>query len=295
SVGGGVGGAHSAKTGYRRDRVQTHAYELEQVSEEVVDRLDSTFARYEYRFGAPLMGYLAWGQAERAPDFWERSRDTTPFSLKPEQSRQWDAGLAWRTRDLDVTLSLFAARLDDYLLYTARPGSKPAMRNVDAETRGGELELRWQLAEQWRLDSGVAYTFGSNQSERRALAQMPPLDGKLALTWQPEERWNTTLVGRAVASQERVDVGAGNVAGQDQGATPGFATLGWSAAWQVTPEWQLSGGVDNLFDTFYYEHLSKSVHASQADIGYEQSGRIPEPGRTFWLGVSYRFRSAGAL
>ncbi|ALP40006.1 TonB-dependent copper receptor [Aeromonas schubertii] len=292
---GGEWGAHSAKTGYRRDRVKTEAYEQERVSEAVVDRLDSAFARYEYRFGVPLTGYLAWGQAERAPDFWERSRDTTPFRLKPEQSRQWDAGLAWRTRDLDVTLSLFAADIDDYLLYTARPGSKPAMRNVDAQTRGGELELRWQLAEQWRLDGGVAYTFGINRSEQRALAQMPPLDGKLALTWQPQEHWSTTLVGRAVASQERVDVGAGNVAGQDQGETPGFATLGWSAAWQLTPEWQLSGGIDNLFDTFYYEHLSKSVHASQADIGYEQSGRIPEPGRTFWLGVNYRFRSAGAL
>ncbi len=55
------------------------------------------------------------------------------------------------------------------------------------------------------------------------------------------------------------------------------------------------GRVDNLFDTFYYEHLSKSVHASQAGLGYEQSGRIPEPGRSYWLSVNYRFASAGVL
>ena len=48
-----------------------------------------------------------------------------------------------------------------------------------------------------------------------------------------------------------------------------------SGAWQFAKGWQLSAGVDNLFDTFYYEHLSKSVHASQAGLGYEQSGRIP--------------------
>ncbi|MGL5556918.1 MAG: TonB-dependent copper receptor, partial [Aeromonas veronii] len=84
-------------------------------------------------------------------------------------------------------------------------------------------------------------------------------------------------------------------AGQDQGETPGFFTMNLSGAWQFAKGWQLSAGVDNLFDTFYYEHLSKSVHASQAGLGYEQSGRIPEPGRSYWLSVNYRFASAGVL
>ena len=88
---------------------------------------------------------------------------------------------------------------------------------------------------------------------------------------------------------------AGENAGQDQGETPGFFTMNLSAAWQFHPGWQLAAGVDNLFDTFYYEHLSKSVHASQAGLGYEQVGRIPEPGRAYWLSVSYRFASAGVL
>ncbi|WP_368225804.1 TonB-dependent copper receptor [Aeromonas sp. R1-1] len=286
-------GAHSYKGGYRQDRVETTRYGAgDQTLYSETEHLDSGFGRYEYQWSPRWSSYLAWGQAERAPDYWERSKDSTPFTLNPERSRQWDAGLALRSRELDLTLSLFSANIKDYLLYNS---STRKVRNIDAQTRGGELEGRWQFAEQWRLDGGLALVYGENQSDNKPLAQMPPLDGKLALGWQPDEALSFTLLGRAVAAQDRVDVGSGTVAGQDQGETSGFFTMNLSGAWQFAKGWQLSAGVDNLFDTFYYEHLSKSVHSSQAGLGYEQSGRIPEPGRSYWLSVNYRFASAGAI
>lgn len=286
-------GAHSYKGGYRQDRVETTRYGAgDQTLYSETEHLDSGFGRYEYQWSPRWSSYLAWGQAERAPDYWERSKDSTPFTLSPERSRQWDAGLALRSRELDLTLSLFSANIKDYLLYNS---STRKVRNIDAQTRGGELEGRWQFAEQWRLDGGLAVVYGENQSDNKPLAQMPPLDGKLALGWQPNEALNFTLLGRAVAAQDRVDLWSGTVAGQDQGETPGFFTMNLSGAWQFAKGWQLSAGVDNLFDTFYYEHLSKSVHSSQAGLGYEQSGRIPEPGRSYWLSLNYRFASAGVL
>ncbi|MBL0640603.1 TonB-dependent copper receptor [Aeromonas veronii] len=286
-------GAHSYKGGYRQDRVETTRYGAgDQTLYSETEHLDSGFGRYEYQWSPRWSSYLAWGQAERAPDYWERSKDSTPFTLNQERSRQWDAGLALRSRELDLTLSLFSADIKDYLLYNS---STRKVRNIDAQTRGGELEGRWQFAEQWRLDGGLALVYGENQSDNKPLAQMPPLDGKLALGWQPGEALSFTLLGRAVAAQDRVDVGSGTVAGQDQGETSGFFTMNLSGAWQFAKGWQLSAGVDNLFDTFYYEHLSKSVHSSQAGLGYEQSGRIPEPGRSYWLSVNYRFASAGAI
>ncbi|WP_439832372.1 TonB-dependent copper receptor [Aeromonas veronii] len=286
-------GAHSYKGGYRQDRVETTRYGAgDQTLYSETEHLDSGFGRYEYQWSPRWSSYLAWGQAERAPDYWERSKDSTPFTLNPERSRQWDAGLALRSRELDLTLSLFSANIKDYLLYNS---STRKVRNIDAQTRGGELEGRWQFAEQWRLDGGLAVVYGENQSDNKPLAQMPPLDGKLALGWQPDEALSFTLLGRAVAAQDRVDLWSGTVAGQDQGETPGFFTMNLSGAWQFAKGWQLSAGVDNLFDTFYYEHLSKSVHSSQAGLGYEQSGRIPEPGRAYWISVNYRFASDGVL
>lgn len=290
---GRLQGAHSYKGGYRQDRVETTRYGAgDQTLDSETEHLDSGFGRYEYQWSPRWSSYLAWGQAERAPDYWERNKDSTPFTLNPERSRQWDAGLALRSRELDLTLSLFSANIKDYLLYNSKSNQ---VRNIDAQTRGGELEGRWQFAEQWRLDGGLAVVYGENQSDNKPLAQMPPLDGKLALGWQPDEALSFTLLGRAVAAQDRVDVGSGTVAGQDQGETPGFFTMNLSGAWQFAKGWQLSAGVDNLFDTFYYEHLSKSVHSSQAGLGYEQSGRIPEPGRAYWISVNYRFASDGVL
>ena len=98
-------------------------------------------------------------------------------------------GLALRSRELDLTLSLFSADIQDYLLYNNKSNK---VRNIDAQTRGGELEGRWQFAEQWRLDGGLAVVYGENRSDHQPLAQMPPLDGKLALGWQPTEAWNLT-------------------------------------------------------------------------------------------------------
>lgn len=45
--------------------------------------LDSGFGRYEYQWSPAWSSYLAWGQAERAPDYWERSKDSVPFTLNP--------------------------------------------------------------------------------------------------------------------------------------------------------------------------------------------------------------------
>lgn len=285
-------GEHTYKLGYRYDQVETTKYgdEGETLGSETLS-LNSGFGRYEYQWAPEWSSYLAWGQVERAPDFWERGKEGDEFKLKPERSRQWDLGLALRRNELDLTLSLFSADIKDYMLYNKSTG----IRNIDADTMGGELEMRWQIAEQWRLDGGLAAVYGQNVSDDKALAQMPPLDGKLALNWQPNEDWSLTLLGRAVAEQDRVDVGSGSAAGQDQGETPGFFTMNLSLAWQFSEGGQLSAGIDNLFDTYYYEHLSKSVPADMADIGYEQTGRIPEPGRAFWISISYNFDSSAEI
>ena len=42
----------------------------------------------------------------------------------------------------------------------------------------------------------------------------------------------------------------------------------------------ISGGIDNLFDRTYAEHISK---AGSMIAGYTQTTRVNEPGRTAWL------------
>lgn len=47
------------------------------------------------------------------------------------------------------------------------------------------------------------------------------------------------------------------------------------------------GGVDNLFDKLYAQHLSRRGGAMVS--GFEQTTRVAEPGRTRWLKRAGRF------
>jgi iron complex outermembrane receptor protein len=51
--------------------------------------------------------------------------------------------------------------------------------------------------------------------------------------------------------------------------------------------WLITGGVDNLFNRAYAEHISRSTSAIP---GYAvQSVRVNEPGRILWLKASFTF------
>lgn len=281
------------KIGYREDVVDvTQNLDSQRSLDPNVYRLNSGFARYEYQLSPTWSAYLAWGQAERAPDYWEQRKNKPMFSVNPERSRQWDTGITLSSNELDLSFSLFSANIKDFILYNSKLDN---VQNISAETRGVELNGSWKLAEQWRLDAGVSLVHGQNESYHRALAQMPPLDSKLAVKWQPNDILDLTLLGRAVAAQKKIDIGYGSVAGQDQGETPGFFTANLAGAWRFADDWSVSAGIDNVLDASYYEHLSKSIHSSQASLGYPQTGRISEPGRTYWLSLNYRFGTPGVF
>lgn len=272
------------RSGLRRDVVDTELFSAQgNPLRDTENTLHGGFLRFEQQSGGAGNWFVALGQSERAPDFWERKRDLQ-LQLRPEQNRQLDLGYSWRSEILSGTVSLFSNRIDDYILLRL-PSS---MRNVDAETYGGEIDVGWRLHSDWRLNASLSHVRGDNRTDNKPLAQLPPLEAVLSLQYEHED-WSGALVWRGVSKQDRIDVGAGNVAGQDCAATAGFATLGAHMGWQINRQWQLAAGIDNLFDKRYAEHLSRNVSPMVAAIGYEQTGRINEPGRTLWLSLGYSF------
>ena len=102
-----------------------------------------------------------------------------------------------------------------------------------------------------------------------------------------DPRWSVGALLRAVARQDRVDPGKGNIAGQDIRPTAGFAVFSLNAAWRYSKSVTVTGGVDNVFDRTYAEHLSR---AGSMVPGFIQSTRVNEPGRTLWLKASADLR-----
>lgn len=263
------------------------------------ETLASGFLRYEREVVADSTLYAGLGRAERFPDYWEaitkESLSTvSAFETRPERTTQLDLGWVKQGGAVRTSVALFYGRVSDFILVESSV-VKPLMtgtrfatvaRNVAATTWGGELALGTRVAEVIKVDASLAYTHGTNDTDDRPLAQIPPLEARLGLGYAAGS-WSTGLLVRGVARQDRYALNQGNIVGQDLGPTGGFAVISINGGWQPAAGWLVTGGVDNLFGRTYAEHISRSASSVP---GYAvQSLRVNEPGRTLWVKASLTF------
>jgi iron complex outermembrane receptor protein len=254
--------------------------------------LSAGFLRYEHDFaGRPLTGFVGIGHAQRPIDHWEATTYnglTSGGRAAPKKNTQLDAGLIWSGGNLAGSLSAFWSRIDDFLLTYVDPaaagscGSNPAkcrVFNVDATRQGFEADLAWRFAPGWTLRGSYAHVRGDNDTMGVPLAQTPPDQLRLGLSWR-RDRLELGGTSRVVARQDRVHLNHGNIVGQDLGPTGGFATLALNASYRIDRRVLLSAGIDNVFDRTHAEHVSR---AAVAVAGYDaQALRVNEPGRFAW-------------
>ncbi|MCH7343119.1 TonB-dependent copper receptor [Pelomonas sp. CA6] len=257
--------------------------------------LSSGFVRYEQRL--PDSGgyvYAGLGHSERFPDYWERLHKSPAggsvfLSVKPEKLTQLDVGASVVVGALQLSVSGFYGRSADYILLNWDKGQT---RNVDTTSYGGELDARYKLSPAWDLTGSLAYVHGQNRTDHKPLAQQPPLELRLGSNYS-HERLTLGVLWRLVASQDRFDLGSGNIVanGKDLGPTPGFGVLSLNAGYRFNEKFLLTAGIDNLLDKAYAEHLSRagqSAGMSGMDL-YPPNTRINEPGRTVWAKLQFSY------
>ena len=259
------------------------------------DTLPSGFVRYEHDLQAsPTTVYAGLGHTQRFPDYWELfSPKSGPLgslnafdSIKPEKTTQLDIGLQYKTEDLEAWASGYVGQVRDFILFDYTGGSSRA-ENIDARIMGGELGAAYRLTSNWKADSTLAYAWGKNSSDGKALAQMPPLEARLGLSYS-QDSWSAGALWRVVADQGRIDRNKGNVVGKDYAQSAGFGVFSLNGAYRINQNFKVSTGVDNLFGKAYAEHLNL---AGNAGFGFpaDNPQALKEPGRTFWTKVDMSF------
>ena len=257
------------------------------------ETLHSGFARYERQLDAPATVYAGLGHTSRFPDYWEliskQSLTTaSSFDTRAEKTNQLDAGVLYKTGGMDFTVSAFYNRIGDFILVDYRTKMfTGAVRNVDATTYGAELGYGQTLGEQWKLNSSLAYVHGSNNTDGTPLAQLPPLEGRIGLSYD-DKQWSFGALARLVAAQTRFDLNKGNIVGKDLGASSGFGIFSVNAGWRPNKMALVTAGVDNLFNRNYAEFVSRAGGNGMGGAipGYAQTTRVNEAGRTLWLKAS---------
>ncbi|MBC3485078.1 TonB-dependent copper receptor [Pseudomonas sp. SWRI50] len=297
-----VSGEDRLITGARLDRASARDFRKGSATESDTraDTLPSGFVRYEHDLAAiPATTYVGLGHAQRFPDYWELfSPKLAPAGaanafdgIKPEKTTQLDFGIQYRDARLEAWASGYVGQIRDYILFDYRTGmmgmSTSQAQNIDARIMGGEVGAAYKLSENWKADATLAYAWGKNSSDGKALPQMPPLESRLGLTYS-RDVWSVGALWRLVAAQNRIAENQGNVVGKDYEKSAGFGVFSLNGAYKVNNNLKLSAGVDNLFDNTYAEHLNL---AGNAGFGYPATDPQPvnEPGRTFWTKVDFSF------
>ena len=99
---------------------------------------------------------------------------------------------------------------------------------------------------------------------------IPPLEARVGIRIHeegPNPRYGAEIEARMVARQDRVAESLNEV------TSAGFTIFNVRGYWQVNKNFLVTGGVDNLFDRFYREHLDL-----RTGLGVFQPGISPYVG-----------------
>lgn len=206
--------------------------------------------------------------------------------LAPERSTQGDLWLEGRAAGVQWQVNAFARRLDDYItiqatdLPRAQAGSPPPVFrfiNGRALYHGGEVTATRRVYTDWSVSSAVSYLRGDDQTLNEPALGVTPLRGDVRVRYAPVRApWWLEAAWHAAGSQSRVATTRGErvTSGWSTTDVQGAYTVGGDSPRALT----IRGGVRNLFDRSYVQHLT-ALDAFTA-------GRIFEPGRVLFVRVS---------
>jgi len=249
-------------------------------------------------FSAQVNMGLWLGRAQRSGSITERYINYFPVGQDPfemlgnpeldaEVNNQIDLTFQWTpTQKMFITVDLFASYLQDYISSIIIPEldpilpSSPGVRqyiNIDAAFKTG-FELSWSqdLFSGLSHQLAVAYTYGQDLERDEPLPEIAPLDLRYALIGSYfKNRFKPQLVLRHVAEQSRVSNEFGET------LTPSFTVFDLILTYDWTDNIVINLGVNNIFDTAYYEHLNRSVRGTMDPIF--------TPGRNIFANLNFNF------
>lgn len=250
-------------------------------------------------YDAGYFSYAVWaGRVQRSGNLSERFMNSFPVGLdpyelvgnpqlRPEVNNQADLILTFDSKKgTRIELDVFYAYLQDFISSSIRADLEPKMPsapgvrqydNIDAASiTGAEMSILQQLPFQFEGRVDVAAQLGSNLVIGEPLPEIPPLDVRAGLHGSYlGNKLRPSLSARYVLDQSRISEAFGET------ETPSFWLMDLDVSYRAFKKFLISGGVRNLFDMAYYEHLNRSISRT--------GNPIYNPGRNIYLGITASF------
>jgi len=225
--------------------------------------------------------FLGFGKASRVPDAKELYLGTNPLG-DVDQTTNYEADAGFKTHydNFGVNGKIFYSILKDYIYYNS---SKYV--NIDAVIYGAELDAYYNVSKAWTLNYGMSYLRGqkddpiAGQSDKD-LADIVPLKAIVGVTYHQAAH---TLKTEMVAAKRWNTVDSDN----GEQALSGYAVFNMKYNYQMTKHFDVTLGIDNIFDKTY------AVSNTYSDINLLSGGGdvmlINEPGRYAYINLHYKF------
>ncbi len=203
-------------------------------------------------------------------------------SLDSESVVQLDAGVRRNGDDWQFEFVVFALDYDDRITSVSTGDTTSDGRDVvqsvnAAESRihGFEAGFDWLLGERFDILANLRYTRGEQSvgGIDEPADRIPPLSGRLSVNYATGGPLSATAWVEFADAQERLSARDVEDVRIDPNGTPGWASFGLRADWTSRSNWNLTLGLDNLFDRRFRYHGSG----------------IDAPGRNFSIEVRKRW------
>ena len=191
-------------------------------------------------------------------------------NLKPEESKQWEAGLEGLTGPLDWRLSAYHYKIENLITYTSEPTPpyNGSYDNIDSATIKG---VEWTGS----VDTGIfthqvtlQYLDPRNDKNDEVLARRAKRQAKYQLDWT---MFNVDMDVLYQYYGRRYDNNTSKYNNTQQ-VLPSYSTVDISASYPVTSHLTVRGRIANLLDKDY-----------ETAYGYQTAGR------EYYLSGSYTF------
>ncbi len=222
--------------------------------------------------------------------------------LKPEVNYQADLTLNYNSKKLgNAYINFFASYIDQFITgklipaVVAMPKTQGAIGvkqyvNTDyAIFRGFEMGYNSGTQHKLGFDAIAAITkataaqtnkyivtnnqvTGETLLENDPLPEIPPFESTLSLYYQLLDGKLIPKISSRLVADQRFTSEA-----YYENYTPGFALLNFSITYKPTKMVTFSGGVNNIFDRAYYEHLNRNITGS--------TNELYEPGRVLYVNL----------
>jgi hemoglobin/transferrin/lactoferrin receptor protein len=185
--------------------------------------------------------------------------------LGSEDVTHGDIGLRHTSANWRFEIVAFKLKYNDRITSVSTgnvtPDGRDIVQSVNAASSsivGVETGLTAFLTPQIRLEAMLNYSRGDQQVEdtEEPADRVPPLNGRLTLSYDHDDRWQFESWLVAAAAQDRLSARDVRDVRINPDGTPGWARLGASATWRNEAGWQLNLGFDNVFDKNYRTHGS---------------------------------------